>query len=44
VGRSIHVVTLNYRLVLGTIPAVLVAALIVKEMPMTMLRDSVVAT
>jgi uncharacterized membrane protein YfcA len=41
-ARSIHVVTLNYRIVLGlalgALPAVLVAALIVKEMPTTMLR------
>lgn len=45
-GRSIHLVNLNYRIVLGlalgAIPAVLVAALIVKEMPMTMLRWLVV--
>ena len=45
-GRSIHLVTLNYRIVLGlalgAIPAVLVAAFIVKEMPMTMLRWLVV--
>ena len=44
--RSIHLVKLNYRIVLGlafgAIPAVLVAALIVKEMPMTMLRWLVV--
>jgi uncharacterized membrane protein YfcA len=41
-ARSIQVVTLDYRIVvglaLGALPAVLVAALIVKEMPMTMLR------
>jgi uncharacterized membrane protein YfcA len=45
-GRSIHLVKLDYRIVLGltlgAIPAVLVAALIVKEMPMTMLRWLVV--
>ena len=41
-GRSIQLVKLDYRiglgLALGAIPAVLVAALIVKEMPMTVLR------
>ena len=45
-ARSIHLVKLDYRIVLGlalgAIPAVLVAALIVKEMPMTMLRWLVV--
>jgi len=45
-GRSIRLVKLNYRIVLGlalgAIPAVLVAAFIVKEMPMTMLRWLVV--
>jgi uncharacterized membrane protein YfcA len=45
-GRSIRLVTLDYRIVLGlalgAIPAVLVAALVVKEMPMTMLRWLVV--
>jgi len=45
-GRSIQLVKLDYRIVLGlalgAIPAVLVAALIVKEMPMTMLRWLVV--
>ena len=45
-GRSIHLVQLNYRIVLGlalgAIPAVLVAALIVQEMPMTTLRWLVV--
>lgn len=45
-GRSIHLVKLDYRIVLGlalgAIPAVLVAAFIVKEMPMTMLRWLVV--
>lgn len=45
-GRSIRLVRLDYRIVLGlalgAIPAVLVAALIVKEMPTTMLRWLVV--
>ena len=45
-GRSIHLVKLDYRIVLGlalgAIPAVLVAAFIVKEMPITMLRWLVV--
>lgn len=45
-ARSIHVVKLDYRIVLGltlgAIPAVLIAAFIVKEMPMTMLRWLVV--
>ena len=45
-GRSIHLVKLDYRIVLGlalgAIPAVLIAALMVKEMPMTMLRWLVV--
>jgi uncharacterized membrane protein YfcA len=45
-GRSIHFVKLDYRIVLGlglgAIPAVLVAAFIVKEMPMTTLRWLVV--
>ncbi len=45
-GRSIRMVKLDYRIVLGlalgAIPAVLVAALIVKEMPTTMLRWLVV--
>ena len=45
-ARSIHLVKLDYRIVLGlalgAIPAVLVAAFIVKEMPMTMLRWLVV--
>jgi uncharacterized membrane protein YfcA len=45
-ARSIRLVDVNYRIVLGlalgAIPAVLVAALIVKEMPMTMLRWLVV--
>ena len=45
-GRSIRLVKLDYRIVLGlalgAIPAVLIAALIVKEMPMTMLRWLVV--
>jgi uncharacterized membrane protein YfcA len=45
-GRSIRLVTLDYRIVLGlalgAIPAVMVAAFIVKEMPMTMLRWLVV--
>lgn len=45
-GRSIHLVKLDYRIVLGlalgAIPAVIVAAFIVKEMPMTMLRWLVV--
>ena len=45
-GRSIQLVKLDYRIVLGlalgAIPAVLVAALIVKEMPTTMLRWLVV--
>ena len=45
-GRSIHLIRLDYRIVLGlalgAIPGVLVAALIVKEMPMTMLRWLVV--
>lgn len=46
-GRSLHLVKLDYRIVLGlglgAIPAVLVAAFIVKEMPMTTLRWLVVA-
>jgi uncharacterized membrane protein YfcA len=45
-GRSIQLVKLDYRIVLGlalgAIPAVLVAAFIVKEMPMMMLRWLVV--
>jgi uncharacterized membrane protein YfcA len=45
-GRSIQLVELDYRIVvglaLGAIPAVLIAALIVKEMPVTMLRWLVV--
>jgi uncharacterized membrane protein YfcA len=45
-ARSIHVVRLDYRIVLGlalgAMPAVLVAAFIVKEMPTTMLRWLVV--
>ena len=45
-ARSIHLVTLDYRIVLGlalgAIPAVLVAAFIVKEMPITTLRWLVV--
>jgi uncharacterized membrane protein YfcA len=45
-GRSLHVVKLDYRIVLGlalgAIPAVLVAAFIVKEMPTTTLRWLVV--
>jgi uncharacterized membrane protein YfcA len=45
-GRSINLVKLDYRIVLGlalgAIPAVLVAAFIVKEMPMTTLRWLVV--
>lgn len=45
-ARSVRVVKLDYRIVLGlalgAIPAVLVAAFIVKEMPMTMLRWLVV--
>lgn len=45
-ARSIRLVTLDYRIViglaLGAIPAVLVAALIVKDMPMTLLRWLVV--
>ncbi len=45
-GRSLHLVKLDYRIVLGlalgAIPAVLIAAFIVKEMPMTMLRWLVV--
>ena len=45
-GRSIHLVKLDYRIVLGlavgAIPAVLIAAFIVKEMPITMLRWLVV--
>lgn len=45
-GRSIRLVNLDYQIVLGlalgAIPAVLVAAFIVKEMPMTMLRWLVV--
>jgi uncharacterized membrane protein YfcA len=45
-GRSIHLVKLDYRIVLGlalgAIPAVLVAAFIVKEMPITLLRWLVV--
>jgi hypothetical protein len=45
-GRSLHLVKLDYRIVLGlglgAIPAVLVAAFMVKEMPMTTLRWLVV--
>jgi uncharacterized membrane protein YfcA len=45
-GRSLHLLKLDYRIVLGlalgAIPAVLIAAFIVKEMPMTMLRWLVV--
>ena len=45
-GRSLHLVKLDYRIVLGlalgAIPAVLIAAFIVKEMPMAMLRWLVV--
>ena len=45
-ARSVHLVALDYRIVLGltlgAIPAVLVAAFIVKEMPVTMLRWLVV--
>jgi uncharacterized membrane protein YfcA len=45
-ARSIQLVNLDYRIVLGlalgAIPAVLVAALIVKEMPTTTLRWLVV--
>ena len=45
-GRSLHLVKLNYRIVLGlaigAIPAVLIAAFIVKEMPMALLRWLVV--
>jgi uncharacterized membrane protein YfcA len=45
-ARSVHLVKLDYRIVLGlalgAIPAVLVAAFIVKEMPITMLRWLVV--
>lgn len=45
-GRSIRLVKFDYRIVLGlalgAIPAVLVAALIVKEMPITVLRWLVV--
>ena len=45
-GRSLHLVRLDYRIVLGlglgAIPAVLVAAFMVKEMPMTTLRWLVV--
>ena len=45
-GRSLHLVKLDYLIVLGltlgAIPAVLIAAVIVKEMPMTMLRWLVV--
>jgi uncharacterized membrane protein YfcA len=45
-ARTIHLVQLDYRIVLGlalgAIPAVLVAAFIVKEMPTTMLRWLVV--
>ena len=45
-GRSFRLVKLDYRIVLGltlgAIPAVLVAALVVKEMPTTMLRWLVV--
>lgn len=45
-GRSLHLVKLDYLIVLGltlgAIPAVLIAAFIVKEMPMTMLRWLVV--
>jgi uncharacterized membrane protein YfcA len=45
-GRSLHFVKLDYRIVLGlglgAIPAVLVAAFMVKEMPMTTLRWLVV--
>ena len=45
-ARSVHLVTLDYRIVLGlalgAIPGVLVAAFIVKEMPTTLLRWLVV--
>jgi uncharacterized membrane protein YfcA len=45
-GRSLHFVKLDYRIVLGlglgAIPAVLIAAFMVKEMPMTTLRWLVV--